>query len=227
MIILFYLIVLNLFLTKILLHDIMLANILVGDFMFKKSISIFFIILFFLFFFISIFLNQGETFAGYTAEYIQNNSFHYNENSIFSWPIFGYYNISSYFGYRNSPTNGASSYHSGIDIPAPEGTNIYSICDGKVIYTGFYGADGYTIIIQNNNYQIIYGHVSPEFLVSKNQIINENEKIGTIGPKYVSEDSESTYIDSSGRKTNGATTGCHLHLSIKKDGKVINPLDYL
>lgn len=149
--------------------------------MFQKSISIFLFILFILIIFISIFLNSTET-SGYfnnNSEFIEDNSFHYNENSIFSWPLFGYYNISSFFGYRNSPTTGASSYHSGIDIPAPEGSNIYSICNGTVIFTGFYGADGYSIIIENQekNLQIIYGHVSPNFIIIKNQIIKENEKI--------------------------------------------------
>lgn len=198
--------------------------------MFQKSITLFFIILFFLIIFILLFSSQSETFSGYTKSTnseFKDTSFHYNESSVFSWPLFGYYNISSNFGYRVSPTSGASTYHSGIDIPAPEGTNIYSICDGIVAYTGFYGSDGYTIIIQNNNYQVIYGHVSPSFLVYKNQIIQENEKIGTVGPKYIDQDSNSTYYDSTGRKTNGATTGCHLHLSIKKGGKAVNPLDYL
>ena len=35
------------------------------------------------------------------------------------------------------------------------------------------------------------------------------------------------YFDSNGKKTNGATTGTHLHLTIKINGKIVNPLDYL
>lgn len=199
--------------------------------MFQKSITSFFIILFFLILFICIFSIHSETFSGYTkssnSEFIEDSSFHYSENSIFSWPLFGYYNISSFFGYRISPTSGASAYHSGIDIPAPEKSNIYSICDGIVVYTGFYSSDGYTVIIQNENFIIIYGHVSPNFLVQENQIVQKNEKIGTIGPKYIDQNSNTTYTDSTGRKTNGATTGCHLHLTIKKDGNAVNPLNYL
>lgn len=38
----------------------------------------------------------------------------------FAWPAPGYTKINSYFGKRTSPTAGASSYHKGIDIAAPE-----------------------------------------------------------------------------------------------------------
>src|SRR5574344_1211118 len=44
----------------------------------------------------------------------------------FVWPIPGYSRISSYFGKRNSPNNGASSYHSDIDVPALEDSNLYA-----------------------------------------------------------------------------------------------------
>ena len=36
-----------------------------------------------------------------------------------------------------------------------------------------------------------------------------------------------TYTDSYGRPTNGATTGCHLHIGFRFDNKYVNPLDYL
>ena len=69
-----------------------------------------------------------------------NNSIYKLSENGFIWPTPGYTRITSNFGKRVSPTSGASSYHSGIDIGAPTGTNIISICSGKVIYTGFKGA---------------------------------------------------------------------------------------
>ena len=58
-------------------------------------------------------------------------------NTEFCWPIPGYTRISSNFGKRNSPTSSASSFHLGIDIPAPQGTNLVSPCNATVIFTGF------------------------------------------------------------------------------------------
>lgn len=53
----------------------------------------------------------------------------------FLWPIPGYKRISSGFGKRIAPTTGASTNHSGIDIPAPPGTNLVAISDGIVTNT--------------------------------------------------------------------------------------------
>ena len=98
---------------------------------------------------------------------------------------------------------------------------------GTVTYTGFYGADGYTIIIQNDDIQVLYAHTSPNFIVKKNQKISQGEKIGNVGPKYIDSPDNTKYFDSNGEKTNGSLTGPHLHITIKKDGKAVNPLEFL
>ena len=98
---------------------------------------------------------------------------------------------------------------------------------GVVTFTGFYGADGYTIIIESQDFQVIYAHVSPKFIIRKNQTILEGEKIGNVGPMYVDSPENTKYFDSNGKKTNGALTGPHLHITIKKDGIAVNPLDFL
>lgn len=62
-------------------------------------------------------------------------------------------------------------------------------------------------------------------MVNIGDYIYENTIIGYVGPKYLSI-GDSSYTDSSGNFTNGATTGPHLHLTIKKDGIAVNPLLY-
>ena len=84
---------------------------------------------------------------------------------------------------ENHLLRGASTYHSGIDIAAPTGTNFVAITNGKVLYTGFKGAGGYTLTIEHDNLQISYCHVSPTFIVnvgdyvSKGQIIRASRSI--------------------------------------------------
>ena len=100
------------------------------------------------------------------------SSYNINEEDIyisesgFAWPIPNFYRISSYFGRRNSPTSFASSYHSGLDIPAPENTYFLASISGTVIHTGFNGSGGHTIILQNEDTLVTYCHVSPNYLVN-------------------------------------------------------------
>lgn len=144
----------------------------------------------------------------------------------FAWPIPGYNVITSYFGKRNSPTAGASSYHKGLDIGAPEGSILIAAVDGEITYLGFLGGGGYTITLTSNNMKITYCHVSPNFVVQVGQNIKRGEIIGMVGPKYVYGVQGNTYYDSTGKSTNGATTGCHLHFGIRVDGEYVNPLNY-
>ena len=102
-------------------------------------------------------------------------------NSGLIWPTPGYTTITSYFGYRKSPISGASSYHNGIDIGAPSGSEIIAAFSGQVTYIGFYGAGGYTVQISDGYYTANYSHISPHFLVYVNQAINQGDVIATVG----------------------------------------------
>ena len=155
-------------------------------------------------------------------ELIINSSY-----SKFLWPTPGFTTITSYFGYRNAPTSGASSYHSGIDIGAPEGTKILAIFSGTVTYTGFSGAGGFTVTVKSKEFTASYCHVSPQFIVSVGEYVLKGTTIANVGPKNVYGVLNNPYKDSFGNPTNGATTGPHLHLTIKKDGQAVNPLDYI
>ena len=123
-------------------------------------------------------------------------SIDYYNFSKCTWPTPNNTKITSYFGFRIHPTTFKESYHSGIDISVPEGSHIHSICNGKVIFTGFYGAYGYSVIIENNNYEILYAHVSPNFVVKINDIILINQIIANVGPKYIQDFSSNKYYDS-------------------------------
>ena len=149
-------------------------------------------------------------------------------NLNFAWPIPGYTAISSPFGKRTAPTSGASTFHKGTDIPAPEGTTLIATCDGEITFIGFLGGGGYTITITNaDGLKISYCHVSPNYIVSVGQLVEQGEIIGNVGPKYVYGVVGNNYKDASGNPTNGATTGCHLHIGFREDGEYVNPMNYL
>lgn len=169
------------------------------------------------------FINSNSSFE---VQYSDSLIFYGNKN--FAWPIPGFTTISSYFGKREAPTSGASTYHKGIDIPAPEGTNLIATCNGRISFTGFLGGGGYTITLSTDDgLKITYCHVSPNYIVSEGDLITQGQIIGYVGPKYVYGVSENIYSDSNGKPTNGATTGCHLHIGFRLNNSYVNPLEYL
>ncbi len=115
----------------------------------------------------------------------------------------------------------------GIDIAAPEGTKLVSIVDGKVIRTSWGGAGGFTITIVAGEYTFSYCHSDPNFIVKVGDEVKKGQVIGKVGPKNVYGVPGNPYRDSKGNPTNGATTGCHCHFTVKKNGQTFNPLDIL
>ena len=119
----------------------------------------------------------------------------------FIWPTPGYTKINCNFGKRVAPTTGASTFHKGIDIGAPEGTNLIAVCDGEITFTNFLGGGGYTITLSVENMKISYCHVNPNYIVKEGDKIKQGQIIGKVGPKYVYGVAGNRYTDST-RKAN-------------------------
>ena len=118
-------------------------------------------IIFISIFFIPIF---PDSFNSYSSS--NNNNIEINiSSSGYAWPSPGYTTINSYFGYRTSPTAGASTYHSGLDIGAPEGSKLIAVTDGEITFASFLGGGGYTITLTSGNMKFTYCHVSPNYIV--------------------------------------------------------------
>lgn len=167
----------------------------------KFILIIIFISIFISIFFIPIIYNSPFDYSDLPNKEILD----FNLNG-FVWPIPGYNSISSPFGKRKTPTAGASSYHYGVDIPAPEGTKLIAINDGEITFRSFLGAGGYTITLSFDNYKVTYCHVSPNFIVEVGDIVSQGQVIGYVGPKYVYGVTGNQYFDATGKPTNGATT---------------------
>ena len=125
---------------------------------------------------------------------------------LFIYPIMG--RLTSPFGYRNDPFTGARSFHSGIDLAAPLGTSVKATLDGRIAETGFNRIFGnYVIITHDRGYQSLYGHLSAIY-VKRGQYVTQGAIVGAVG-------------------NTGYSTGPHLHLSIYKNGSLINPFSVL
>lgn len=167
---------------------------------FKLLILLIAIILIFTLCFFTPILSESGYIISYSPANFSNNIHIISSN--FTWPTPGYTKITSPFGPRKSPITGRPSFHNGIDIGAPTGTNIIAIFPGKVTYIGFSGAGGYTITISNGNLSSSYCHVSPIFLVYKGQYVNQGEIIAKVGPKNVYNVPNNPYKDRNGNPTN-------------------------
>ena len=123
---------------------------------------------------------------------------------LFRKPIRARWYKSSSFGWRASPFTGARSYHSGVDMACPMGTNIYAALPGKVTATGYNSTYGnYVIIAHHSGYKTLYGHMSAILCVS-GQYVTQDSRIGRVG-------------------STGMSTGPHLHFTVFKNGKQVNP----
>ncbi len=121
---------------------------------------------------------------------------------LFRWPARGW--ISSYFGWRKDPFSGTRTFHNGLDIAANYGSPVAASMEGRVVDSGFSPILGYYVgISHHSGYQTFYGHLS-KIGVSTGQYVNLGQYIGNVG-------------------SSGYSTGAHLHFSVLKWGRSVNP----
>ncbi|MDF2820843.1 MAG: Membrane-bound metallopeptidase [Clostridiales bacterium] len=125
------------------------------------------------------------------------------------WPLDGYYTITSPFGYRIHPIYGKGNLHSGTDIRAPKGTPILAAYSGKVVTAtlNHYSYGNYIVIDHGSGYFTLYAHCS-KLVASVGDKVKTGDVIAKVG-------------------STGDSTGNHLHFSYRKDGKYVEPTQYL
>lgn len=129
-------------------------------------------------------------------------------NISFIWPCPSSSRITSGFGGRSSPTEGASSNHKGIDIGASSGSDIVAAADGTVtISTYSYSAGNYIMINHGGGVSTVYMHCS-KLLVSVGETVKKGQVIAKVG-------------------STGYSTGPHLHFGVRVNGAYVNPSQYV
>lgn len=129
---------------------------------------------------------------------------------LFRRPIHGRYRLTSYFGYRPSPFTGRRSWHGGLDMACPAWTPIYAGMDGRVAEIGYNNTYGnYVVINHSAGYKTLYGHMVVRTTdVKVGQYVTTNTIIGRVG-------------------STGASTGNHVHFTVYKNGRMINPISLI
>ena len=128
---------------------------------------------------------------------------------LFKKPLHCRYWLSSPYGWRDSPFNpGKRTFHSGIDMAANLGNSVFPALDGKVVETSYNSVYGnYVIIKHHSGYRTLYGHLS-KITCKPGNFVYTNTKIGEVG-------------------STGMSTGPHLHFTVYKNGKTVNPLSLM
>lgn len=112
--------------------------------------------------------------------------------------------ITSRFGYRINPVTNEYGFHSGLDLAAPEGAEIYAAFDGIVEKADSSPVRGnYIFINSDGNIKTVYCHCS-ELLVNESDAVKAGQLIAKVG-------------------STGQATGPHLHFEIRINGIYYNP----
>lgn len=155
--------------------------------------------------------NQGVTdAAGENQNTAQNTTPSGNGQSTGSmmWPCPSSKRVTSDYGPRTSPTNGASSNHKGIDIGAAYGADIVA-ADGGTVLVATYSSSGgnYVIIDHGGGLCTVYMHAS-SLTVSAGQTVSKGQVIAKVG-------------------STGISTGNHLHFGVTLNGVYVSPWGYV
>lgn len=129
-------------------------------------------------------------------------------NINFIWPCPSSSRITSGFGGRSSPTEGASSNHQGIDIGASSGSDIIAAASGTVVVSTYsYSAGNYIMLSHGGGVYTVYMHCS-KLLVSEGQTVSQGQSIAKVG-------------------STGYSTGPHLHFGVRTGGRYVDPRNYV
>lgn len=132
----------------------------------------------------------------------------FKTGSGYAYPLpYQYTRLTSLYGPRTHPITGKYNNHTGIDIPAPGGTNVTAVQGGIVVTSAYapksYGE--YVVIAHAGGVTTLYAHMQRgSRRVKEGDAVDQGQIIGLVG-------------------TTGSSTGNHLHLEYKVNGKRDDP----
>ncbi len=122
------------------------------------------------------------------------------------WPVRG--KVVAGFGRMVHPQFKTVVLHPGLDIEAPEGTDIRAVLDGKVAYSSWLRGYGLTMIVDHGAGLLsVYAHAAV-LLVEQGDQVQRGEPLGKVGET-------------------GSLRGPYLYFEIRQDGKPVDPTIWL
>ena len=110
------------------------------------------------------------------------------------------------------PTMSDWRTHDGVDIKAEEGDAVKTAADGTVKMVRYDDLMGVTVVIAHaDGYETQYSSLQQEPPVEQGKTVKAGDIIGRVGSTAAAE----------------GDVGPHLHFSVSKDGKVVNPSEYV
>lgn len=132
------------------------------------------------------------------------------EHKVYPLPDWSSRTYSSPFGMRIHPITGQFSMHTGLDIGATMGTDVYAVQSGVVTVADSVDDSSsgcWVEILHDDGYITRYLHASKVY-VKVGQRVEAGDVIMAVG-------------------STGASTGPHLHFCYMLDGKYLEPAEYL
>lgn len=144
------------------------------------------------------------------------DTFSNDARGTIQWPFPVGVPIADYYGPRSSPTEGASSFHQGVDFDPGYGTPIQIIADGIVREVHPYNDSALGVhvivdhLIKGKLVSSVYGHMAPGSIrVAQGQHVKVADIVGEVG-------------------STGISTGPHLHFEIRLGGTTaVDPYAWL
>lgn len=118
-----------------------------------------------------------------------------------SYPL-RYIRITSPYGYRKDPFTGKKRFHGGLDLHA-RGDEVLAMMEGVVVKVGQDKASGKYVTLRHGRYTVSYCHLS-KILAVKGAMVRPRDVVGITG-------------------STGRSTGEHLHITCRLDGKNVDP----
>lgn len=116
--------------------------------------------------------------------------------------------ISSHFGQRTDPFTGRRATHNGVDFAGREGSDVFAVASGVVVWSGTRQGYGELVEINHGNgYVTRYAHNSSN-LVSVGDTVRRGQVIARLGDT-------------------GRATGPNLHFEVLLNGRAVDPMKYI